>query len=90
MRRRQDKRLEEFIKEGVASEFCDKDIERLGYRDLKRIQMAAMWRGIEKAEEAGLVVRKLPVGEAWDIVQRFLRDPEELKPFCPVRKEEVE
>jgi hypothetical protein len=82
--KRQDKKIEDFLKEGVASMLCDVDIEKLGYRDLKKVQMKGMWRGIELAEEKGLTVRKLPVGEAWDIVQEFIEKPEELKPFCEI------
>jgi hypothetical protein len=86
----QDERLKKFIEESVASMFCEKDIEKLGYRDLKKIQMQGMWKGIEKAEEKGILVRKLPVSEAWDYVQKFVEKPEELKPFCPVPEKKKE
>lgn len=84
-----EQKLREFIERGVASEFCKRDLEKLGYRDLKSVQMKGMWRAIELAEKEGVLVRKLPIGEAWKAVKKFIDNPQALEPYCKIPSEEA-
>jgi len=79
--------LTKYIEKAVASELCREDLDKLSYRDLKRIQMSGMWKGVEMAEDSGMIVRKLPIGEAWRAVKRFVEKPEALKSYCEISEE---